>query len=761
MNKDKQTIALLLSGLDDSYNEAICKGVDIACREKSFNLVVLPGSYLEREITEKSEKPYAYQFNTIYSYVNESNISGLIIAAGSIGAYSNEKTMLEFLNQFYDVPKVLVSSSYEGFTCVNYDNTNGVREGLEYLIETGGCRKFGMLKGPSGNTDCVQRYNTFMEVMQKHNIEITKDNICEVGLSDDNHEVCKNFLKKNKDIEALFCVNDYSALDLCDEIKKAGKTPGDEIKVLGYDNTVQGAKADPPLATVSADPVVLGYEALEFLEQKMLGKQVNSIDLPATLVIRDSMGVNSNEFASLDGTKNLGDMGIDEAFSYIFYRYRGTGIATKETTVYKSFTKLIKNLKSLMDMDEIDNDLAEWIEKSLNEFLETPATKFADIDHLIMYIEQMQMDALEGMDMESQLNLEYIYKDIYKNILKAIDGDILDNEEFHKKEEEAMKSFVHKTGNIHRGNDYSYGHLLSYLDWLDIKNGYLYIFEEPVYREIADKFEPADEFMIKAFIQDGSLWRIPARHQNVAAYRIFNNDFIDGNRNSMVILPLFVDHFVYGFVILDLTDKIFPNCEFISHQLSAAARIIYYLKMTARMKDELNEKTHEVEPAQDESSGIWNRIGFIKKSTELLEKNKTIGKDTVVALIDVNNLSQINDIFGHDEGDYALKLVEKDIIEKLIEPYIVGKIEDGEYGFVTTLVDGMDEDDLIAAIKEDLDTHNSTSDKPYNVTVSIGKTLFKSDSIRTLSECLEETDTELYIAKQYKPIRAAKAVGRK
>ena len=761
MNKSKQTVALLLSGLDDSYNEAICKGVDIACQEKSMNLVVLPGSYLERQITEKSDKPYAYQNNTIYSYVNESNISGLIIAAGSIGAYSNEATMLEFLNQFYDVPKVLVSSSYEGFTCVNYDNTNGVREGLEYLIETAGCRKFGMLKGPMGNTDCVQRFNTFMEVMDKHGIEITDDNICNVGLSDDNHEVCKAFLKKNKDIEAIFCVNDYSALDLCDEIKAMGKTPGDEIKVLGYDNTIQGAKAEPPLATISADPVVLGYEALEFLEQKMLGKSVDSVDLPATLVIRDSMGVNSNEYASTDGTKNLGAMDVDEAFSYIFYRYRGTGIEVKETTVYKTFEKLIKHLKSIMDMEEIDSELTEWIDKSVQDFLNTPATKFADVDHLINYIEQMQLDSLETLEAESQFNLEYIYKDIYKNILKAIDKDILDNDEMHKKAEAAMKKFVQKSGNIHRGNDYNYGYLLSYLDWLDVKNAYLYIFDEPVLHEISDVYVPAEAFSMKAFLQDGSLWRVPTRHQKVEAYRIFNNDFIDGNRNSVAILPLFVDNYVYGFVIIDLTDKIYPSCEFISYQLSAAARIIYYMKTNARMKDMLNEKTHEEEPLCDEATGLWNRTGFMQHATELLEKNKTIGKDTVIALISVNNLSQITDVYGKEEREFALKLVGQDITEKLIEPYFVGKVEDGEYAFITTLIDGRNEDDLIAAIKEDLAKFNETSDKPYNVTVSIGKTLFKSDSIRTLTECLDETDTELYIARQSRPIRATKAAYRK
>ena len=59
---------------------------------------------------------------------------------------------------------------------------------------------------------------------------------------------------------------------------------------------------------------------------------------------------------------------------------------------------------------------------------------------------------------------------------------------------------------------------------------------------------------------------------------IFNNDFLGGNHFSMVMLPLYFDKTIYGFILLELTDRIYPNCEFISFQLSQSARLINLLK---------------------------------------------------------------------------------------------------------------------------------------------------------------------------------------
>ena len=107
MAHSQKTIALFISGLDDSYNEALCRGVSQACDENSYNLVVLPGSYINRELDIKSENPYAYQFNTLYSYINPANVSGIIIAAGSIGGYTDKADMTAFLNKYKDIPTVI------------------------------------------------------------------------------------------------------------------------------------------------------------------------------------------------------------------------------------------------------------------------------------------------------------------------------------------------------------------------------------------------------------------------------------------------------------------------------------------------------------------------------------------------------------------------------------------------------------------------------------------------------------------------------
>ncbi len=578
MDNNQKTIALLLSALDNSYDESLCRGVNIACQELGYNLIVLPGNYINREVTAKDQKPFIYQFNTIYDCVNSANISGIIIAAGSIGAFTNETKIREFLDKYKDIPMVLVSSLFDGYTCINYDNSNGIRDGLRYLVETCGCKKFGMLKGPSGNTDFIQRYNTFMETMDKYNIKITDDNICNVHPSDDNHEACKQFLKKNPDIEAVFCINDYSALDLCDEIKAIGKTPGNEIKVLGYDNTIQSSKAIPPLATIAADPVTLGHEAAAYLDVKMAGNKVDSINLPATLVKRDSLGTNDNAYIGSSSTRHLAEMDIDEAFEYIFYRLRRSGKNKQQLPEYKSFVKLIESLRLLMDIENVDDDTYIMISRYFGEFIECNATRYADIENLIRYIDQIKVDSITRMDTESQVNFEYIYQDLYKTILQSTDSDIRASEDKNIYTREDIKEFVQITGNIKDGSDESYSKLLSHLEGLEAKNGYIYMLEEPLIHENMEKFIPNGSLKLKAFIQDGSIWNIPADNQSVELNNIFNNDFLGGNHFSMVMLPLYFDKTIFGFILLELTDKIYPNCEFISFQLSQSARLINLLK---------------------------------------------------------------------------------------------------------------------------------------------------------------------------------------
>ncbi|MCR5655037.1 MAG: substrate-binding domain-containing protein [Lachnospiraceae bacterium] len=570
MEDTKKTIALLISGLDDSYSEALCKGVASACKEEGYNLIVVPGAHVNREGAPGSEHEYAYQFNTMYRYINSQNVSGLVVAAASLGGYTTKEKMDEFLAGYKDIPMVLVSAVYEGYTCIKYDNTVGIIDGLNYLADNCGLTKFGVLRGPQGNPDAIERYQTFLKVMEEHNIPVEDKNVCDVDFSDDNHEACAAFLEANPDLEAVFCANDFSALDLCDEIKKAGKTPGDEIKVFGYDNVQQGAVAEPPLATVSADPVLLGHEAVSYLLMKIAGQDVQSVDLPATLIKRDTIGVSSRDY--------LPSMPPDAAFDYVFYHFRDNGYEMKKAEVEEKFTKYIAMLKTLTDYVDVTDDDIETADELLSELLDANAIHFADVDHFINYLEELQEDCLRHLETEAMVGLEDIYQNAFKKILKAVQREMLNKEDENRHKDDKMKHFVETTGGVHRAIDDDYCVLLSDLEFLHVRNGYIFILKRPMIHGPGQDFTPDNEFMLKAFLQDGSVWPVDPSMQTVPMDKIFHNDFTGGSRLTMVLLPLFVDKVLYGFVMLELRRRVYPHCKFLASQLSNSTLSIELMK---------------------------------------------------------------------------------------------------------------------------------------------------------------------------------------
>src|SRR5258708_1693652 len=57
----------------------------------------------------------------------------------------------------------------------------------------------------------------------------------------------------------------------------------------------------------------------------------------------------------------------------------------------------------------------------------------------------------------------------------------------------------------------------------------------------------------------------------------------------------------------------------------------------------------------DELTGLYNRRGFMAIAERQLNVGRRSGKGMLLFFIDVDDLKQINDSYGHSEGDQALK----------------------------------------------------------------------------------------------------------
>ena len=168
--KERITIGVLVGGIMDYFTIGICRGVAQMARTFDVDVVVLPGKYVNRDMSGDKELTYEYQFNTIFQYAKIPQIQGIIVAEGSIGCFANEAVMREMLSRYKGIPSVLIASRQEGYTTVNFDNRIGIREGLRYLIEQVNCKKIGMIGGPLSNSDARERKEVFEKTLAEYGL---------------------------------------------------------------------------------------------------------------------------------------------------------------------------------------------------------------------------------------------------------------------------------------------------------------------------------------------------------------------------------------------------------------------------------------------------------------------------------------------------------------------------------------------------------------------------------------------------------------
>ena len=225
----------------------------------------------------------------------------------------------------------------------------------------------------------------------------------------------------------------------------------------------------------------------------------------------------------------------------------------------------------------------------------------------------------------------------------------------------------------------------------------------------------------------------------------------------MVMLPLFSNEILYGVVLCDLTDKMFGNGEFLVNQMSSAVKMIQLLKINESIQQQLEESLvtlRENNIALDNLSksdgltGIYNRRGFYDAAGKLVEENRRLGKPVLVAYVDMNNLKIINDRYGHEEGDFSLKLIGDILVDTMGDKGITGRIGGDEFACAIEYEAEDEGKSLLETIYSKFTAYNEKSEKPYNVTVSAGAYVLGAAEQLDLKEALTLADEKLYVEKQ-------------
>lgn len=141
-----------------------------------------------------------------------------------------------------NVPKVVV------------DDYEGAYRAVEHLIKRGK-KRIAHLGGPTCLKLSEKRLNGYMAALRKYKLPINEDLIISYDLDINRVKIYVNHLLNLDDRpDALFAINDPTAIEAIQIIKKKKLTIPKDIAVVGFSNDMTSSLIDPPLTTV-AQPV--------------------------------------------------------------------------------------------------------------------------------------------------------------------------------------------------------------------------------------------------------------------------------------------------------------------------------------------------------------------------------------------------------------------------------------------------------------------------------------------------------------------------
>jgi len=162
-----------------------------------------------------------------------------------------------------------------------------------------------------------------------------------------------------------------------------------------------------------------------------------------------------------------------------------------------------------------------------------------------------------------------------------------------------------------------------------------------------------------------------------------------------------------------------------------------------------NEKLESLS-LTDDLTELNNRRGFFTLGQQQMKIARRLRKDVFLLYLDVDDLKQTNDTFGHPAGDRVLEAVATILRETLRDSDIVARIGGDEFAILAMRSKQAGEKILLGRLQEKIRSHNLANPKRLHVSLSTGLVFYDPKEFSSLEDFLAHADYLMYQQKRSK-----------
>ncbi|PNG22511.1 LacI family transcriptional regulator [Streptomyces cahuitamycinicus] len=248
------TVALVVSGVDDPYFSSIAAGVTQAAEAAGLIVTMaVAGRSPERELqivrTLRGMRPRA-----------------IILTGSRIDGSDTRDALVEEFDAYRDAggSVVLISQHDLPFRTVSIDDYGGARQ-LARALAGLGYRRFAVVCAGGGLRTSRDRCGGFMDGLREFDIDINEQRVVEAEFSRRGGcAAARELVRRGLDgTELVFAVSDVMAIGAMTAFRDAGLVPGQDVAVAGFDDIGPAVDVVPELTTVTVPLRQLGLRAME------------------------------------------------------------------------------------------------------------------------------------------------------------------------------------------------------------------------------------------------------------------------------------------------------------------------------------------------------------------------------------------------------------------------------------------------------------------------------------------------------------------
>lgn len=754
------TVGLLIHHLENDYSRALVSGASEAAKDLDVNIIFIPGRSLGGDYFDQKHTVYEYQNNVLYNYVSPDVMDGIIVSAGTIGQFVSREEFKSFIDDYEGMPVLTLENEVRGYPCLRF-GSDGIKLIVDHLVNEHGCRNIAFVSGPKNNKDAESRLEKYRETMTEYDLDCDDSLVAYGNFSEYSEEVVNHLMDTcGRKLDAICFANDQMCIGGYNAVRARGLTPGKDIYITGYDDSEVARSLSPMLTTVKADASVLGYLAVQkAVNWIKTGIAPENEEISSGLVIRNSCGCESISGDSGRLNNIIKEMTPEESSRTIVSIIAGTDISKNGSMMRERLSAFSAGLmtaaagggdipaaKFINEFEVLLNDgISDYIGfdllASILDAVQRSCISLSGDVHMSLHVRQLKIsDLFKKFD---RMIADYIIGWFYRNqtdsstcsfLISNIAKDMI---MFMSDEEQCFYSIINNMSRIH------------------IRSSFIYTYEKVIINSPSAQWVNPEKLYLKAYHTGDDLVTLKGDAQIIPTNEYIDNAYSEvSRRRTLVLYPLYSNEEQYGLLLCDVEPKYFQYIYSTAPQICTAIMLTGLVK---RLEGSLvavqNTNTMLSKISMyDELTEVYNRRGFYNFANELIKRDKSNGMTGVLLFGDLDNLKKINDTFGHDDGDYAIKTAAGYLKKGLRDSDIVARIGGDEFAAFAVIGTGSAAfvEGISGRIKEIADIHNKSSDKPYNVCMSVGVYTFKCSKSADIRDYMDKADSALYQDKKNK-----------